>query len=143
MDVMDRSRVAGRVPLTVKLRLTSASSGRPISGNKVRLWHCDGDGALAGTDPNGWVTFTSVFPATEAGRWPHLHFEVVGRRTAQLALPGDACVRAYAAEAYGESKRNLARSSPADALRDGMSLEMASVTGDVDRGFVATRTVGV
>ncbi|NMO53320.1 hypothetical protein HH310_19245 [Actinoplanes sp. TBRC 11911] len=140
---MDRSRVEGGVPLTVKLRLTSTSSGRPISGGEVRLWHCDGDGSLAGSDANGWVTFTSVFPATEAGRWPHLHFEVAGRPAAQLALPGDACVQAYSAEAYGESKRNLARSSPADALRDGMSLEMASVTGDVDRGFVATRMVGV
>lgn len=129
--------------LTVKLRLTSANSGRPLAGQGVRLWHCDGDGEVAPSDDNGWVTFTSVFPGAHDGRWPHLHFEVVGRRSAQLALPGDACAKAYATAGYAESKRNLARSSPADTIRDGSSLEMASVTGDADRGFVATRTVGV
>jgi protocatechuate 3,4-dioxygenase beta subunit len=129
--------------LTVKLRLTSANSGRPLAGHGVRLWHCDRDSELAPSDANGWVTFTSVFPGARPGAWPHLHFEVVGRRSARLALPGDACARAYATAGDTASRHNLAVSSPADALRDGIGLEMASVTGDVARGFVATRTVGV
>lgn len=136
MDLMTRPL------LTVKLRLTSANSGRPLAGRDVRLWHCNGGDEVAPSDENGWATFTGVFPGTQPGRWPHLHFEVVGRRSAQLALPGDACAKAYATEGYAESRHNLARSSPADALCHGASLEMASVTGDVDRGFVATRTVG-
>ena len=27
-------------------------------------------------DADGVVTFTSIFPACYAGRWPHIHFEV-------------------------------------------------------------------
>jgi hypothetical protein len=49
-------------------------------------------------DADGKVTFTSIFPACYAGRWPHVHFEVypaLGAATAagsaihtsQLALP--------------------------------------------------------
>ena len=28
------------------------------------------------TDEDGWVEFTSIFPACYSGRWPHVHFEV-------------------------------------------------------------------
>jgi protocatechuate 3,4-dioxygenase beta subunit len=141
------------LPLTVKLRLTSANSGRPVSGRAVRLWHCDGPGGVQASDDAGWVTFTGAFPATHAGRWPHLHFGVYKSAdestdatevlyTSKLALPGDACERAYAAAGYADSRRDLARTSPIDALTDGGALEMASVTGDALRGFVATKTVG-
>nr|WP_296068467.1 hypothetical protein [uncultured Actinoplanes sp.] len=138
------------LPLTVKLRLTSANSGRPVAGRAVRLWHCDGPDGVQASDDAGWVTFTGAFPATHAGRWPHLHFGVYASTdatealyTSRLALPGDACERAYAVAGYADSRRDLARTSPVDVLSDGGALEMASVTGDPDRGFVATRTVGV
>ena len=52
------------------------------------------------TDDEGWVEFTSIFPAAYSGRWPHVHFEVYPSlddatsasnklRTSQLALPED------------------------------------------------------
>jgi protocatechuate 3,4-dioxygenase beta subunit len=160
------------VPLTLKLRLTSANSGKAIAGQAVYLWHCDRDGdyslyapALTGqnylrgvqaSDEAGWVSFTSIFPGAYAGRWPHVHFEVypsvatatggAGKlHTSQLALPADVCDKVYATAGYAESRKNLSRSNLAtdNVFAAGRSLEMAAVTGDVTRGFVATRTVGI
>ncbi len=154
--------VAKGLPLTVKLQLTSANSGRPVAGRAVYLWHSDRDGAyslyapeLTGenylrgvqvSDEHGWVNFTSIFPGVAPGVWPHLHLEVYPSvaqavnsadrlHAVRLALPADACTRAYADPAYAVSKRNMA----AEAIADGWAV----VTGDARRGFVATRTLTI
>ena len=153
------SGVARGVRLDIRLRLTSASSGRPLPGYAVYLWHADRDGNyslytpglesenyLRGVqlaDSAGWTRFTSVFPGAHDGRWPHLHFEVYpslaaapGTRlhAAEITLPADACAAVYATPAY-ESSRGLGH--------PGAPVEMASVTGDLRRGLVATRTIGI
>ena len=130
--------------LTVKLRLLSTHSGRPRAGYAVSLWHCDRGPSSAGrqtADPAGWVAFTSAFPGSGAAHWPHVHFEVFSGdatapvHAAQLALPGDACVRAG---------QRLALSLGGDeCFTGGWPLEIPSVTGDPARGLVATRTVGI
>ncbi|MBG0560070.1 hypothetical protein [Actinoplanes aureus] len=132
------------VPLTVRLRLLSTGSGRPMPGYAVSLWHCEQpEVAWQTADPTGWVSFPSSFPDAGAGRWPHVHFEVfsaAGDRlhTAQLALPGDACATAFGRRHV--SGHTLATDS---CFTGGWALEIASVTGDAARGLVATRTVGV
>ncbi len=150
------------LPLTVKLRLTSANSGRAAAGRAVYLWHSDADGAyslyspgLTGenylrgvqvSDENGWITFTSIFPGVAPGIWPHLHVEVYPsveqavnsadrQYAARLALPADACHRAYTDPAYAASKRTMAAEADADGW--------LTVTGDERRGFVATRTLTI
>lgn len=149
--------VARGVPLTVRLRLVSAHSGRPVSGRSVYLWHADRDGAyslhspgLAGqnylrgvqhTDGNGWVTFSTIFPGTADGRWPHLHFEALDGTAGQVALPSDACAKVYAARGYADSATHLAVATP--MAEDGGDLAMATVTGDLARGLVATRTISI
>lgn len=147
--------VARGVRLDVRLRVTSATSGRPRPGHAVYLWHADRDGAyslrapeLAGenylrgvqvADSAGWVRFTTVFPGSRDGRWPHLHFEVYPSlaatdcpatrlHAAEVLLPADACAKVGYAVAAGHP---------------GAPVEMACVTGDVRRGLVATRTVGI
>ncbi|MET0418539.1 MAG: hypothetical protein ABW022_21200 [Actinoplanes sp.] len=156
------SGVAKGLPLTVKLRLTSANSGRAVAGRAVYLWHSDRDGAyslyspeLTGenylrgvqvSDDAGWVTFTSIFPGVAEGAWPHLHLEVYPSvaqavssadrlQAFRLALPADACARAYADPAYAASRRNMAAEADADGW--------PAVTGDARRGFVATRTLTI
>jgi protocatechuate 3,4-dioxygenase beta subunit len=102
------------------------------------------------------VRFTSIFPAAYSGRWPHIHFEVYpsleaattasGRlRTSQLALPEDACALVYATDGYEQSVRNMAQTSldTDNVFSDGYSLQLATVTGDVDTGLAATLNVPV
>ncbi|GIE80452.1 hypothetical protein Aph02nite_64020 [Actinoplanes philippinensis] len=135
------------VPLTVKLRLVSASSGRPRTGCAVSLWHC-GDLAAGRqvADPAGWVSFGSAFPEAQAGHWPHVHFAVHSGdgevlHSAQLALPGDACAKAYCT---AQRRRLDGMSLGRDCCGTGeWAVEIPSVTGDAARGLVATRTVGV
>jgi protocatechuate 3,4-dioxygenase beta subunit len=122
------------VPLTVKLRLVSANSGRPVPGCEVSLWHCDRESRGRQTsDPAGWVTFPSAFPGEFDGHWPHVHFEVFRDagpvHAAQLALPGD--------------ERHTMTLTSDTCFTSGWSLEIPSVTGDEHRGLVATRTVGL
>ena len=135
------------VPLTVRLRLLSTGSGRPMPGYAVRLWQCepeDGPGGARETaDPAGWVSFPGAFPDAGTGRWPHVHFEVFARggarlHAAQLALPGDAC-----AEAVGRHHLSGQTLGDDECFAEGWTLEIPSVTGDARRGLVATRTVGV
>ncbi|RAK33224.1 hypothetical protein B0I29_112256 [Actinoplanes lutulentus] len=122
------------VPLTVRLRLVSANSGRPVPGYEVNLWHCDRESRGRQTsDPAGWVAFPSAFPGSSAGHWPHMHFEVLRNsdtiHAAQLALPGDS---RHAMSLTGDA-----------CFTGGWALEIPSVTGDTHRGLVATRTVGL
>ena len=162
------SGVARGVPLTVRLRLVSANSGRPLAGHALYVWHADRDGAyslyspgldaqnyLRGvqtTDGAGWVSFASIFPGASDGRWPHLSFEVhrgvaevagAARPLAagQVALPGDACAAAHGTRGYERSAVHLALATP--VAEDGGVLAMATVTGDLRRGFVATRTISI
>jgi hypothetical protein len=151
--------VAHGARLDIRLRLTSSNSGRPLTGYAVYLWHADRDGnyslyapgmesenylrGIQLADSAGWVRFTSVFPGAYDGRWPHLHFEVYrglaeapGTRlhAAEITLPADACAVVYATPEY-QSSRGL--------QHPGAPVEMACVTGDLRRGLVATRTIGI
>jgi protocatechuate 3,4-dioxygenase beta subunit len=108
------------------------------------------------TDADGRVTFTSIFPACYSGRWPHIHFEVYATvdeatgggepvATSQLAFPEDVCATVYATEGYEQSVANVARVSlDTDMVfADGVSQQLASMSGDVDSGYTATLTVPV
>jgi protocatechuate 3,4-dioxygenase beta subunit len=167
------SAVAAGVPLTIKLTVLDTKNGAaPLEGAAVYLWHCDRDGnyslysqgvtnenylrgvQAAGAD--GSLTFTSVFPGAYAGRWPHIHFEVYPSlekaaaasdklRTSQLAFPEDACRLVYATSGYGQSLTNLSRTTLAsdNVFRDGWSLQMGTVTGDVTGGMTVSLNVPV
>lgn len=143
-----------------------------LGGAAVYLWHCDRDGnysmyseavvdenylrGVQETAADGTVEFTSIFPAAYSGRWPHMHFEVYQTladatsytnklRTSQLALPEDVCAAVYATEGYEASVANLAATSldSDNVFSDGVSLQMASVTGSVDQGFTVSLNVPV
>src|SRR6266540_3226340 len=167
------SGVAEGVPLTVKLRVLNVGDGAtPYAGAAVYLWHCDRDGSYSmysqeiadenylrgvqAADDDGYVTFTSIYPAAYSGRWPHIHFEVYpsleaatsasGKlRTTQLALPEAASRKVYATSGYEQSVSNLAGSSldTDNVFSDGYSLQLAKVTGNVTSGMVAALNVPV
>lgn len=158
--------------LRFKLHDFTGDEVEVLSGAALYAWHCDRDGSysmydgdavdenyLRGvqeTDADGWVEFTTIFPGCYAGRWPHVHFEVYESldsatsattklRTSQLAFPQDVCEQVYATEGYEDSVGNLAGVSlDSDGIfSDGYSLQMATVTGSVDEGYVATLSVPV
>jgi protocatechuate 3,4-dioxygenase beta subunit len=167
------SGVADGVPLTVELTVVDTANGCvPLSGAAVYLWHCDREGrysmysegaedenylrGVQETDADGRVTFTSIFPACYAGRWPHIHFEVyagVGEATgggepvatSQLAFPEEVCAAVYATAGYEQSVVNLAQVSlDTDMVfADGVSQQLATMGGDVGSGYHAELSVGI
>lgn len=153
--------------------LDMANDNAPFAGVAVYAWHCDREGRysmyssglenenyLRGVqiaDADGKVRFTSIFPACYAGRWPHVHFEVYPDQdsitdstkaisTSQLALPEDVLDAVYATEGYEQSVTNLAAVSLANDNvfgDDGGVHQLATVTGSVADGYVATLTVPI
>jgi protocatechuate 3,4-dioxygenase beta subunit len=169
----DASGVAEGVPLTVKLTVLDTGNGSaPLAGAAVYLWHCNIDGryslyddsiknenylrGVQETDDSGVATFTSIYPAAYSGRWPHIHFEVYPSldaatsssdklRTSQLALPEATNSLVYETSGYEQSVTNMANTSLAtdNVFSDGWSLQLATVTGDVQSGLTATLNVPV
>ncbi|MGH3318049.1 MAG: intradiol ring-cleavage dioxygenase [Nocardioidaceae bacterium] len=151
----------------------ATNGGAPLTGAAVYVWHCDHEGRyslyspgaedrdyLRGVqvaDADGRVRFTSIFPACYPGRWPHVHFEVYADRgsiagtsnviaTSQLALPADVCERVYVQNGYEASVTALSEVSlDSDIVfaDDGAARQLATVTGDVSRGYVVTLAVPV
>ena len=154
---------AAGVPLEIRLAVEDAATGAPLPGAAVYVWHCDRDGGyslytvtdrnyLRGVQPtgdDGVATFTSVFPACYAGRWPHIHFEVyrdlasaaAGEdrlATSQIALPQATCEEVYATEGYARSVTNLQQVSLATDMvfgDDGGVRQLGTITGSVANGL--------
>jgi protocatechuate 3,4-dioxygenase beta subunit len=164
--------VAKGVPLTVEVTVMNASTCAPRSGAAVYLWHCDMEGGYSmysqgvtdqnylrgvqASDANGKVTFSTIFPACYAGRWPHIHFEVFPSvasttrasnkiATSQMALPADVCKAVYATSGYSQSVTNLSHVSLATDMvfSDGVSLQTPTFTGNTSDGYVAQLVVAV
>jgi protocatechuate 3,4-dioxygenase beta subunit len=167
------SGTAEGVPLTVALTVVDEAGGcAPVEGAAVYVWHCDregryslysegatGENYLRGvqeTGSDGAVTFTSIYPGCYSGRWPHIHFEVYSSAdaaasgesplaTSQLAFPADVCEAVYAAEGYEQSVANLSQVSldSDNVFGDGYDLQLATLGGSVEDGYLAELTVAV
>jgi protocatechuate 3,4-dioxygenase beta subunit len=168
------SGVAQGVPMTVDLTLQAiAKNCAAGAGMAVYIWHCDRAGnyslysadaadqnylrGVQVADQQGRVSFTSIFPACYAGRWPHIHFEVFealeaavagenARLTSQIALPEQACTAVFAHDTgYAASVQNMSRVtlSSDNVFGDGWAAELANVTGDPATGMTVSLTIGV
>jgi protocatechuate 3,4-dioxygenase beta subunit len=170
----DSTTTAAGVPLRFEFTvLDMANANAPFAGVAVYAWHCDRSGNyslysdaardenyLRGVqiaDDTGKVSFTSIFPACYAGRWPHIHFEVYPDQgsitdqanaisTSQMALPKDVCDVVYATEGYRASVANLAQVTLAsdNVFGDDAGVhQVGTVTGEVTAGYLAMLTVPV
>jgi protocatechuate 3,4-dioxygenase beta subunit len=165
------SGTAAGVALDLELTLVNVDAGcAPLSGYAIYLWHCDQDGlyslytianqnylrGVQETDANGNVSFQTIFPGAYLGRWPHIHFEMFSSlagatsasgkvATSQLALPEDACNLAYAVAGYEQSAQNMPQTtlSSDNVFNDGVSAQMATVSGSASTGFVAKLTIAL
>ena len=172
-SIAGATAVATGVPLTLEIELLNTNgSCADLSSYAVYIWHCDAQGrysmyssgvkaenslrGVQATGSNGKVTFTTVFPGCYADRMPHILFEVYAStatattytkalRTSQIAFPTDVCSAVYATSGYGNSTANLAGISFAtdNVFSDGYSTQLATVTGSVSAGYVATLKVGI
>jgi protocatechuate 3,4-dioxygenase beta subunit len=168
------SGTADGVPATINLTLRDLTKDCAAgAGMAVYVWHCDRGGnyslysddaadqnylrGVQVADDAGLVSFTSIFPACYAGRWPHIHFEVFdsleaavagdnARLTSQVALPADACQLVFAHDpGYAQSVQNISAVSldSDNVFGDGWDAELATVTGDPASGMTITLTIGV
>jgi protocatechuate 3,4-dioxygenase beta subunit len=157
------------VPLTVKLKLLNVNNScTPVSGY-VYIWHCDKDGNYSGyspdvgktycrgvqyTDSNGVATFTTIYPGWYAGRITHIHFQVfltayssTAKSTAisQMAFPASVTTAIYNSSLYSSKGQNNSVTSFAadNVFSDGVTYQLATVTGNVTEGYVASLEVGI
>ncbi len=171
---LETGNTALGVPATIDLQLVnSAGACEPLTGYAVYLWHCTREGeyslysenvlsedflrGVQATNADGMVSFTTVFPACYAGRWPHVHFEIYPSldqatsaanklHTSQLALPQAVCKAVYNnAEGYSASVANLAQLTleTDNVFSDGYASQLAAVTGGVANGYTVTLQVGL
>jgi protocatechuate 3,4-dioxygenase beta subunit len=161
------------VPLTVNILLKNANAGcAALTGALVDIWHCDKDGYyseyggsgmqsanfqrvdfLRGrqtTDPNGQVSFTSIFPGWYSGRAPHIHVHVYtasGKSllVTQIAFPYDVTNTVYTtAQAQGYTKGRQDTTNERDnVFSDGYATELATLTGSVAAGYTLTHAIVV
>ena len=165
---------ADGVPLTIDLTLLDTTKNCAAgTGMAIYVWHCDRAGnyslysqdaaeqnylrGVQVADTNGRVSFTSIFPACYAGRWPHIHFEVFdslesavagenARLTSQIALPEQSCTSVFGHDAgYAASVQNLSQVTlnSDNVFGDGWDAELAKVTGDPASGLTVALTIGV
>ncbi len=143
-----------------------------LAGYAIYLWHCDGRGrysmyssgvtaenylrGVQETAADGTASFQTIVPGCYAGRWPHIHFEIYRStgtasswsnklHTSQLALPEDLCRSVYTSSSdYTGSTANLNGITLArdTVFSDGVSLQMATVSGSAADGYVARLQVG-
>ena len=166
------STVAKGVPTTIQLTLVDANGGAPLPGAAVYIWHCDAGGlysmysqgatdenylrGVQAADANGVVTFTSIYPACYAGRWPHIHYEVYPTiadatsasnrlATSQLALTKEVSTTVYASDGYPNSTHNLSQVSLATDMvfSDGAELETPTITGSVAGGYTIAMSAAI
>jgi protocatechuate 3,4-dioxygenase beta subunit len=168
------SGTAEGVPLTIRLLIQDEGNAcEPLAGAAVYLWHCDREGryslysqgvedqnylrGVQAAGDDGMITFTSIFPASYSGRWPHIHFEVypsltaasdAGNRiaTSQVALPQDICEQVYAQSGYEQSVSNLQQVSlSSDGVfgDDGGAHQLGTISGSVADGLTVELAVPV
>lgn len=158
--------------LSIRLLNTNGSCAN-LAGYAIYLWHCTCDGlyslyssgitqqnylrGVQETNSEGIATFTTIFPGCYAGRMPHMHFEVYRSlasassytsklRTSQIAFPTEVCNTVYAgATGYSESARNFGQISFSsdNVFSDGVTLQMASVSGSIAAGYTASLNVAI
>lgn len=157
------------LPLMLTLNILDTANGcAPLENAAVYLWHTDKDGNYSGynnytnatfmrgvqtTDANGQVTFQTIFPGWYQGRITHMHFEVFRdnnlsarpSKTSQLAFPQAVTQAVYNTSLYSAKGQNSSVTSfSRDGIfADGVTNQLATVTGDVNSGLVAQLNVGI
>ncbi|SDH32071.1 Dioxygenase [Dyadobacter soli] len=157
--------------LTVKITIQNKNNScEGLEGALVDIWHCDAAGNyseyggsgmqstnytsvhfLRGrqtTDANGLVTFTSIYPGWYSGRAPHIHVHIYNASgnsllVTQIAFPEEISKVVYAQGVYASHGQADTTNSRDNVFGDGVSTEMATVTGSASAGYELTHAIVV
>ncbi|WP_201981461.1 dioxygenase family protein [Hymenobacter rubidus] len=149
--------------LGITISITNSNSScAALAGALVDIWHCDAEGNyseyggsgmqatnyqavhfLRGrqtTDANGQVKFTSIFPGWYSGRATHIHVHVYAAngtslKVTQIAFPEGTGSAVAAVNGYAKGLSGYTANASDNVFSDGVSLEMAAVTGSTTAGF--------
>jgi protocatechuate 3,4-dioxygenase beta subunit len=155
------------IPLTLVITVVNVTAVcAPLSNVTVEIWQCDALGnyseysqpgfdgrsqtflrGLQTTDLTGKVTFTTIYPGWYAGRATHVHVDlhINGNpvKTTQIAFPEEINAVVYATSVYAAHGQNPTRNASDTVFSDGVSSELATVTGSPSAGYTATFRVGI
>jgi protocatechuate 3,4-dioxygenase beta subunit len=157
--------------LTVKITIQNKSNScEGLSAALVDIWHCDAAGSyseyggsgmqsinytnvhfLRGrqtTDSNGVVNFVSIYPGWYSGRAPHIHvhvYDASGKSllVTQIAFPEDLSKVVYAQGVYASHGQADTTNARDNVFGDGVSTELATVTGSASAGYELTHAIVV
>lgn len=157
--------------MTVKITVNNSNNScNALSGALVDIWHCDAEGSyseyggtsmqstnyttvhfLRGrqtTDSSGLVTFTSIFPGWYSGRSTHIHVHIYNSagtslKVTQIAFPEGTGTALLAVGGYAKGMSGYTYNSADGIFSDGVSLELATVTGNTTDGFVLSISMSV
>jgi protocatechuate 3,4-dioxygenase beta subunit len=164
-----RDITEGKSGLPMMLTMTIVStrnSCAPISNAQVEIWQCDASGnyseyaqpsyngtgqtflrGLQTTDGNGQVTFKTIYPGWYAGRATHIHVQVFMNgmvvKTTQIAFPEAISSSVYRTGVYASHGQNATSNASDNVFADGVSDELATLSGDTASGYSASLTIGV
>lgn len=161
----DRTGVDMAVEITIQNKNANCAA---LQGAIVDIWHCDKDGNyseyssfsavhfLRGrqvTDSNGKVGFTTIFPGWYTGRATHIHVHIYSSSgtsllVTQIAFPEGSSsavvlVNAATAKGYSKGMSGYTYNSNDNVFSDGVSTELASISGSVNDGYALTHTIVV
>jgi protocatechuate 3,4-dioxygenase beta subunit len=157
--------------LTVKVYIRNVNNNCAIIQNAmVDIWHCDAAGEYSeyggsgmqaanhtsehflrgrqSTDANGMAAWKSIFPGWYSGRAPHIHVHVYNASgtsllVTQIAFPQDVCNTVYAQGVYKTKGLQDTTNARDNVFSDGVSLELATITGNIIDGYELIHTIYV
>jgi len=155
------------LPLTLTLTIVNVNNAcAPVGGAVVEIWQCDAAGnyseysqpgfngtgltflrGLQTTDASGQVTFNTIYPGWYAGRATHIHVEVfrngVSVKTTQIAFPESVTAAVYSSGVYASKGQNSTSNAGDMVFADGVSNELATLSGSTSSGYTATLQIGI
>ncbi len=163
----DRNGTSLNIRITIQNKNNNCE---PLANAIVDIWHCDASGNYSqygntgmqrtdytnvsflrgrqATNGEGVAGFKSIYPGWYSGRAPHIHVHVYNSAgksllITQIAFPEAISAVVYAQGVYaskGQADTSIARDN---VFGDGVSTEMATVTGSASQGYELTHAIVV
>jgi protocatechuate 3,4-dioxygenase beta subunit len=150
-------------PLQLTIQVVNvAAACAPLADVAVEIWQCDVAGnysqygsqtartylrGIQTTNSAGEVVFTTLYPGWYQGRATHIHVEVAragqSLKVTQIAFPEDISNQVHTQGVYASRGINSTTNARDGIFSDGVSLQLASVSGSPSTSMTASYRLGV